>query len=241
MNRSGKVLAYSFSERQVMFVRAEYLEQEVQIPNPTYDVIQYIVNKIHENGGYLILEASTETNSFMQASSDPGSTFGVEYRDGTADDGTMERQYQSIDDVPVETTLELFRLYLLGDFSWASLVTWSEIEEQAYKIPTSRDPLPQSPEPNETPSGSLGVVYLLKAGPFYKIGKAIDFERRLGQIKLQLPYPVEVIHTIKTDDISGIEHYWHKRFVDKRTNGEWFVLTDSDVVNCTDDLFFPAI
>ena len=41
---------------------------------------------------------------------------------------------------------------------------------------------------------SEGVVYLLKAGPYYKIGNSINFEQRLGQIKLQLPYAVEELH-----------------------------------------------
>jgi Meiotically up-regulated gene 113/Domain of unknown function (DUF4287) len=67
-----------------------------------------------------------------------------------------------------------------------------------------------------------GVVYLLKAGPYYKIGKSINFEQRLNQISLQLPYTVEEVHQILTDDPSGIESYWHKRFSPKRTNGEWF-------------------
>ncbi len=73
------------------------------------------------------------------------------------------------------------------------------------------------------------VVYLLKAGPYYKIGKAKDLDQRVKQIKLQLPYPVETLHSIKTDDSMGIESYWHKRFACKRVNGEWFLLTDDDV------------
>ena len=93
------------------------------------------------------------------------------------------------------------------------------------------------PGPNSSPRGPLhepntfphGIVYLLKAGPYYKIGMTKDFANRLDQIKLQLPFPVEVIHKIETDDPHGIETYWHKRFSDKRTNGEWFVLSNADV------------
>lgn len=73
------------------------------------------------------------------------------------------------------------------------------------------------------------VVYLLKAGPYYKIGKAKDLDQRVRQVKLQLPYPVETLHSIETDDSIGIENYWHKRFACKRANGEWFLLTDDDV------------
>jgi hypothetical protein len=99
-----------------------------------------------------------------------------------------------------------------------------------------------SPKPSAAPSASTprtssgqpvtggeGVVYLLKAGPFYKIGKAQDFSKRLRQIKLQLPYPVESVHTISCGDISHVERYWHKRFASKKQNGEWFILTNEDV------------
>jgi len=79
------------------------------------------------------------------------------------------------------------------------------------------------------PSLKDGVMYLLKAGPYYKIGNSINFEQRLNQIKLQLPYPVEEIHQIATDDPKGLEAYWHKRFDTRRTNGEWFLLTDEDI------------
>lgn len=88
-----------------------------------------------------------------------------------------------------------------------------------------------SPRPTDFSSTcpSKGVVYLLKAGPFYKIGKAVDFTKRLNQIKLQLPYPVEVIHRIASDDITAIERYWHRKFAHQRANGEWFTLSDSEV------------
>lgn len=93
---------------------------------------------------------------------------------------------------------------------------------------------PEAPPSPRTSSGTLidggpGVVYLLKAGPFFKIGKAQDFDKRLRQIKLQLPYPVETIHKISCSDISHVESYWHRRFASCRQNGEWFVLTDKDV------------
>lgn len=63
----------------------------------------------------------------------------------------------------------------------------------------------------------------------FKIGKATAVNRRMGQINLETPEDVELIHQIEMDDANGIEAYWHKRFADKRSNGEWFRLSDADV------------
>lgn len=76
---------------------------------------------------------------------------------------------------------------------------------------------------------SDGFVYLIRSGRHYKIGKANSVEARHRQLKIQLPQAAEVIHRIRTDDAYGIESYWHRRFADKRLNGEWFALSAEDV------------
>mgnify|MGYP001583563285 FL=1 len=75
----------------------------------------------------------------------------------------------------------------------------------------------------------LGAVYLFKHGRYYKIGKTNDTVRRGNELKIQLPENLELIHEIKTDDPSGIEAYWHRRFEAKRMNGEWFDLNMADI------------
>jgi Meiotically up-regulated gene 113 len=74
-----------------------------------------------------------------------------------------------------------------------------------------------------------GSVYLLKSGRYYKLGRTNSFGRRQREIELQLPEQASTVHVIQTDDPPGIEGYWHKRFADRRKNGEWFELNQVDV------------
>lgn len=81
-------------------------------------------------------------------------------------------------------------------------------------------------ELDETP---LGFVYLMKSGRFYKIGKSNAVGHREYELKIQLPEKLVTIHAIRTDDPTGIEEYWHRRFADRRKHGEWFDLEARDV------------
>lgn len=90
---------------------------------------------------------------------------------------------------------------------------------------------PEAPKEilDATPDEADGFVYLLKSGKYFKIGRTNKPDRRLYEIDLQLPEPIEHVHSIRTDDPSGIEAYWHNRFKDKRMKGEWFDLDAKEV------------
>ncbi|MBT9446234.1 MAG: GIY-YIG nuclease family protein [Hyphomonadaceae bacterium] len=86
------------------------------------------------------------------------------------------------------------------------------------------------PAPATRPNAANdGHVYLMKSGKYYKIGFSVHAGARERQIAIQLPEAVSTVHVIVTDDPPGIEAYWHRRFADKRKNGEWFDLAREDV------------
>lgn len=79
-------------------------------------------------------------------------------------------------------------------------------------------------------SSSVGQVYLYKRGKHYKIGHSKDPVRRGKEIGLESPDILRLIHSFKTDDPSGVEAYWHKRFENKRwKETEFFSLNSQDI------------
>lgn len=63
----------------------------------------------------------------------------------------------------------------------------------------------------------------------YKIGFTNLVDRRVAELGATAAVELVLIHEIKTDDPSGVEAYWHKRFYEQRLRGEWFRLTPADV------------
>lgn len=101
----------------------------------------------------------------------------------------------------------------------------AEFEDVASILPQQRSELTAFP----SEISKEGFVYLLKSGSHYKIGKSDELERRVKEIRIALPETCSLAHSIRTDDPSGIEAYWHKRFAHLRANGEWFKLGTNEL------------
>lgn len=69
-----------------------------------------------------------------------------------------------------------------------------------------------------------GWVYLLctKDKSYYKIGSSLHFKRRYKEIKLQLPFAVELHSAFYCHNFRLVEKYLHFTLRDMRLNGEWF-------------------
>jgi Meiotically up-regulated gene 113 len=148
------------------------------------------------------------------------------------------REYKKF---PTKTELQLFKQER-ADFPWYTTLLSNFADkatmQSAFYEWLSRqtefgDVLAMLPEKinSDTKMVNLkeGHVYLLKSGAHYKIGRGDELEKRVKQIRTALPDASTLEHSIRTDDPSGIEAYWHRRFADKRANGEWFKLTLQDV------------
>lgn len=74
-----------------------------------------------------------------------------------------------------------------------------------------------------------GFIYLGLQHGDHKIGFAKNLDRRREDITLLGSEPMVWIHKIETDDMRGVERYWHNRFKSKWLRGEWFKLNSADV------------
>jgi Meiotically up-regulated gene 113 len=75
-----------------------------------------------------------------------------------------------------------------------------------------------------------GYIYVLaSADGHYKIGRTRDVPSRVNALKIQLPYEVELLETYYVIDCVRAERLLHEHFADRRMNGEWFRLSETDI------------
>jgi hypothetical protein len=79
------------------------------------------------------------------------------------------------------------------------------------------------------PEPQTGFVYLFQAGNIYKIGLSINPQQRAKTIRAPNEQSIVIEHQISTEDMYALENALHRRFSNKRLEGEWFELDPADV------------
>lgn len=71
---------------------------------------------------------------------------------------------------------------------------------------------------------SPGYVYVAGGDGYFKIGRSKSPVERVNGMSTKLPFEIEIIHVIETNDMCRLESDLHERFGALRLNGEWFNL-----------------
>ena len=88
----------------------------------------------------------------------------------------------------------------------------------------------------QCPGDNPGFIYLLKRGPYYKIGQTYDLEKRLKVADgMTTPFkarqfPIELVWSIQCTDKITAERSLHQHYQQYHCGvGEWFLLPDEVV------------
>ncbi|QRP63222.1 GIY-YIG nuclease family protein [Rhodanobacter sp. FDAARGOS 1247] len=85
----------------------------------------------------------------------------------------------------------------------------------------------RSPRPSASPTG--GYVYVIRSKLGFKIGKTVNLRSRTRLFAVKLPFPTSVEHYAWFEDYTHAERSFHLRYHEKRLEGEWFDLSESDL------------
>lgn len=87
-------------------------------------------------------------------------------------------------------------------------------------------------------NSSGGFIYFIKENKnsdehqsHIKIGYTKNLERRMFEFVVSIPYPLEFIHSFYSENALETERLLHSHFHNKHINGEWFELTNEDLLS----------
>lgn len=74
----------------------------------------------------------------------------------------------------------------------------------------------------------IGYVYVIRVNGYCKIGKTKNYEKGFGEYTKLMEEP-EIIAAKKVEFFDEVEKMLQEKYKRKRTNGEWFILSDCDI------------
>jgi len=87
----------------------------------------------------------------------------------------------------------------------------------------------------------LGYVYFIESEYGWKIGKTKNLNQRMNTFSVKLPFEFKERFFIKTINKNTLENKLHKYFEERKINGEWFDIKDSDIQLYCDDNNYKLI
>lgn len=88
---------------------------------------------------------------------------------------------------------------------------------------------PNTLPPTQHPAGYVYVVQDIDISEYYKIGRTVNPSRRFSEFSQALPFEIDVVAVIRTEDAPTLEWQLHQRYAEQRQRGEWFKLQDGHV------------
>ena len=81
-------------------------------------------------------------------------------------------------------------------------------------------------------NNKFGYTYFMKASGFnyIKIGASKNPDNRKLQLEKEYPFKLNIIKRIKSSNNFGLENKFHDIYSEERMNGEWFNLTDKQIL-----------
>lgn len=65
---------------------------------------------------------------------------------------------------------------------------------------------------------------------YFKVGKTTNLKARKQNLQTGAPFPTQIVHLIDCIDINSAEFWLHNELAAYRTCGEWFEISDEDMV-----------
>lgn len=117
---------------------------------------------------------------------------------------------------------------------YGSIENYNRVNELAwegyYYKHNPRPQTPKPPKPEALHKKVSGYVYLVKGqANYYKIGKTTNVSNRTRMFEVKLPFEIELLHVITSNDYTLAERHFHNLFSAKRGNGEWFQLEQAEI------------
>ena len=74
------------------------------------------------------------------------------------------------------------------------------------------------------------IYFILADNGLVKIGRTENITKRVMAIRCGSPVRVRLLHCFEVDDDVSVERSLHRKFRKKRKHGEWFALSDEDII-----------